>query len=160
MNQPPSVSDLSLQDLIRTLKGDRTYAGLEEASGGVVKAQRWNQIVNGIRISEFPEPRTINAMARALNVNVEVIVLAFARAVGLDVQRHRSVFADLLPPMVNNLTDKQRDALLGIVRSMNDTTAAEGGDQDAPPAPAVTKPRSAKSPRNSAKRLRPGVPPI
>jgi hypothetical protein len=141
MNQP--IAELSLQDLIRTLKGDRTYLGLEEASGGVVKAQRWNQIVNGIRISEFPEPRTIEAMSKALNVNVEVLVLAFARAVGLDVQRHRSMFADLLPPMVDKLTDADRDYILNTVRFLADKVP--GGD-DADPPVRTTK-RKGKPPR-------------
>jgi len=51
------VRDLTLRDLILTLKGSRTYAGLEAASNGIVKAQRWNQVANGLKLNEFPEPR-------------------------------------------------------------------------------------------------------
>jgi hypothetical protein len=121
-----TLEGLSLQDLILTLKGDRTYAGLEEASNGVVKAQRWNQITNGIRISEFPEPRTIAAMAEALNVSVDVVLLAFARALGLKVNQTRSLFEELLPPDVAQLSDKQRDAVLAVIRAMIAESAATG----------------------------------
>lgn len=117
IGSPPD--EVSLRDLILTLKGDRTYQKLEEDSGGVVKAQRWNQITNGIRLSEFPEPRTLEAMARALNVNVEVVLLAFARALGLQVSRSRSLFAELLPPIADELTEQQQGAILALIRSMN-----------------------------------------
>lgn len=144
-----SMTDLSLQDLILTLKGDRTYAGLEEASGGVVKAQRWNQITNGIRVSEFPEPRTIEAMAVALNVGVDVLVFAFARAVGLDVQRNQSGFADLLPPMVNELTDRDQHAVLSVIRALgeahrnaNDNDGGDGGNTPPVQSPSRKKIRS------------------
>lgn len=109
---------LSLQDLILTMRGDRTYRTLEADSDGVVKSQRWNQLANRQRVSEFPEPRTIEAMAYALNVSVEVVLLAFARSLGLEVGRQRSRFADLLPPMADKLTEKQKDAVLAVIRAM------------------------------------------
>jgi hypothetical protein len=117
----PSGGDLSLRDLILTLKGDRTYLQLEEASGGVVRAQRWNQIVNGIKLNEFPEPRTLDAMAGALNIKVDVMLFAFARALGLNVGKGQSIFAALLPPDIDDhLTVRQRSAVLGVIRAMND----------------------------------------
>lgn len=115
-----TARDLNLRDLILTMKGDRTYAGLEAASNGVVKAQRWNQIANGLKLNEFPEPRTLIAIADALQVDEEVVLIAFARALGMHVGRNRSVFADLLPPTVDKLTDKQQSAVLAVIRAMND----------------------------------------
>lgn len=120
----PDIHSMSLRDLILTMKGSRTYLGLEQDSGGVIKAQRWNQVANGIRISEFPEPRTITAMADALNVEVDVVLMAFARTLGLSVKRSRSIFADLLPPAVDGLSDKQKSAVLSVIRAMNE----ESGD--------------------------------
>ena len=95
-----------------------------------MEAQRWNQITNRIRVSEFPQARTIKAMAQALNVSVDVLVTAFARAVGLDMQRNRSAFADLLPPRVDKLTDKQPSALPSIVRSINAAVPWEDGEEE------------------------------
>lgn len=160
-----TTNELTLQDLILTLKGDRTYLGLEEASGGVVKAQRWNQIANNLRVNEFPEPRTIEAMARALNVEVEVLVLAFARAVGLHVPHRRSLFAELLPPMVDSLTTRQRDAVLGVIRAMNDREEEERDDnpEAAPPQPPKSEPppkRRRKAPRFRDMAPRDDMPPL
>lgn len=136
------IRDLTLRDLILTLKGERTYADLEQASGGVVKAQRWNQITNGFRVNEFPTPRTIEAIALTLNVNVEVVLMAFAREVGLDVQNSRSLFADLLPPMVTDLTDEQRSALLAVIRSMASANEASSSDEgEKPVKPPKTQPQ-------------------
>ena len=113
-----TVEGLTLQDLILMLKGNRTYPQLEAASGGVVKAQRWNQITNGIRVREFPEPRTIEAMAEALDVSVEVIILATARSLGLVTSTKASTLVALMPPGVDELDDDQVSAALGVIRSM------------------------------------------
>jgi hypothetical protein len=72
-----------IRKLIARQKGDRTYEELQAASDDVVKAQRWNQIANGIRITNFPKPETIAAMAKALDVDVDVLLLTFARQFGL-----------------------------------------------------------------------------
>jgi AraC-like DNA-binding protein len=116
---------LSLSDLILTLKGDRTYEQLEAASGGVVRAQRFAQVAAGIRVNEFPKPATIEAMADALGCDVTVLLMAFARAVGLDVHARDSGFVDLLPPSVDDLSEQQQAFLLSTIRAMQ-------GDQ-APP---------------------------
>lgn len=126
MNDVVDRRDLSLRDLILTMKGDRTYAGLEAASDGVVKAQRWNQIANGLKVNEFPEPRTMMAIAHALNVEDEVVLHAFAKALGMDIRRRRSVFADLLPPMVDRLNEQQQSAVLAVIRAMGDCQCGEG----------------------------------
>lgn len=118
---------LALQDLILLMKGDRTYRALEADTGGIVKSQRWNQLANGQRINEFPEPRTIAAMADALGVDAEVVLVAFARNLGLDVGRRRSRFSDLLPPMVDKLSDRQQGAVLSVIRAMISPEENNGG---------------------------------
>lgn len=151
MNGPNEPLDL--QDLILLMKGDRTYRGLEDSTGGVVKSQRWNQLANRQRINEFPEPRTIQAMADALNVNAEVVLLSFARNLGLDVGRSRSRFADLLPPMVDKLTDKQRDAILAVIRAMIDPESKPVEAEDKP-AQVVVKDASGRKVAGSKKKPR------
>jgi hypothetical protein len=125
---PNDSREMALQDLVTTLKGDRTYEQLEDATGGVVKAQRWNQIANGIRVREFPKPVTIEAMAAVLGCDIEVLLLAFARAVGMDVHKRRSNFIDMLPPSVENLTDRQKSFIISAIRAMNDD-GDQKGDQ-------------------------------
>ncbi|OBJ14595.1 hypothetical protein A5622_02165 [Mycobacterium sp. 1245801.1] len=112
--------DLTLPELIRSLKGDRTYKDLEAASGGTIKAQRWNQFANGERLNEFPEPRTLEAMADTLPCDIEVVILACARSVGIDVHRRQSRFVDMLPPSVDELSERSKSALLNMARTLSD----------------------------------------
>lgn len=112
--------DLTLPDLILSLKGDRTYKELEAASGGVVKSQRWNQLANGERVNEFPTPPTLEAMAAALPCDIEVLILACARTVGIDVHHRQSRFVDMLPPSVDELSDRSKSALLNMARTLTD----------------------------------------
>lgn len=136
---PSDSREMTLQDLVTTLKGDRTYEQLEDATGGVVKAQRWNQIANGIRVREFPKPVTIEAMASVLGCDIEVLLLAFARAVGMDVRRRQSSFIDMLPPSIDDLTDRQKSFIISAIRAMND-----GGDDENPPARRKAKSNSVR----------------
>jgi hypothetical protein len=119
---PPNTEagDLTLPDLILSLKGDRTYKDLEAASHGVVKAQRWNQIANGERVNEFPTPPTLEAMAAALPCDIEVLILACARTVGIDVRPRRSRFVDMLPPDVDELSERSKTLLLNTARALRE----------------------------------------
>lgn len=112
------LRELTLRELIALARGSRTYAQLQRDSGDVVKAQRWNQIYNGIRTSEFPNVKTIAAMAEALHVDAEVVLLAWARSVGLTIRSRRSAFADLLPEGIEHLSATERQAILDLIRSM------------------------------------------
>ncbi|AER47612.1 transcriptional repressor [Mycobacterium phage DS6A] len=122
--RPPRGGELALPDLILSLKGDRTYKQLEADSGGVVKSQRWNQLANGERITEFPEPGTLKAMADALPCAIEVLLLAVARQVGLEAHGTRTGFVDLLPPSVDQLSAGSQSALLTMARSLTEAEAA------------------------------------
>ncbi|AOZ64374.1 LamD-like protein [Mycobacterium phage Marcoliusprime] len=107
---------MHITDLILARKNDRSYRQLEAASGGIVKAQRWNQIANGLRVVEFPEPRTIEAIAQALDVPVSTVLLSFGEALGLAVDSPSS-FAALIPPSADKLTPDQQHAVLAVIRS-------------------------------------------
>ncbi|WP_301119907.1 hypothetical protein [Mycolicibacterium fortuitum] len=117
-----TTAGLTLRDLILTLKGDRTYKQLEEASGGVVKAQRWNQITNGIRVREFPEPNTLVAMAATLGVSTETVILATARSIGILTTTNSAPLIGLLPPDVDRLNDQQLTAVLATIRALLNAT--------------------------------------
>ncbi|DAZ90090.1 Uncharacterised protein [Mycobacteroides abscessus subsp. bolletii] len=132
-NASSDEDGLTLQDLILTLKGDRTYKDLEDASGGVVKAQRWNQITNGIKVKEFPEPASIEGMARALNVKLDVILLSIARSVGLSVGEDDSRLAAMLPPGADKLGDTQLGLMLSLLREMIKASGNDDGNDESLP---------------------------
>jgi hypothetical protein len=117
---------LTLQDLIRTLKGDRTYEQLEDESGGRVKAQRWHQFAVGDRVTTFPKPATIAAVAETLPCDIEVVVHAFARAVGIDIHQRRSSFIDMLPPSVDNMSERNKALALAFLRALAEEDGGDG----------------------------------
>lgn len=127
--------DLTLPDLIRSLKGDRTYKELEAESGGVIKAQRWNQFANGERLNEFPEPRTLEAIADTLPCQLDVVLFACSRSVGLDVHNRQSRFVDMLPPSVDALSERSKSALLNMARTLSEA------EQTSPDTKKKAKPR-------------------
>lgn len=125
----------TLDQLISEQKSLRgySYADLETRAKGVIRRQRWQQLGTGVRIKEFPEPATIEAMATALDVDVAVVVLAAARSIGLDVKRGaQSDLAARLPYSANRLSDVQRDAIVTLVRSITEVTDVLPTDSSTP----------------------------
>lgn len=121
-------------------------------------AQRWQQLGTGVRIKEFPEPATIQAMADALEVDVASVVLAAAASIGLPVERRQSELAAMLPSNADDLTEEQRDAVLAVIRAMTPKETHHGAGTEE-----VQEPRTqAGGPEHSGKaggdRRRPGAP--
>lgn len=110
----------TLADLITRRKRERgwSYRQLQERSHDVITYGRWQQLGSGVRLTEFPEPTTLQAIADALEVDVTAVVLSTALSIGLGVRHRRSEFAAMLPAYTELLDDDQRDALLGVVRTM------------------------------------------
>lgn len=135
----------TLADLISARKADRgwSYQQLADRAHGTVSRQRWQQLGTGVRIKEFPEPATIQAIADALEVDVTLVVLGVARSIGFAVRTQDSSLAAMLPPGADQLNDEQRDAVLAVVRAMaprqltgaeNEDTSTQGETSDkAPP---------------------------
>lgn len=115
----------TLTELISERKRLRgfSYADLENRADSVISRQRWQQLGTGVRIKEFPEPATIEAMSKALDVDVSEVVLAAARSIGLNVKRGaRSDLAARLPSTADRLSEMQRDAIVTLVRSITEVT--------------------------------------
>jgi hypothetical protein len=110
----------TLADLISARKSDRgwSYQQLAGRANDVVSRQRWQQLGTGVRIKEFPEPTTIQAIADALEVDVTLVVLSVARSIGFEVRTQDSSLAAMLPPGADELNEEQRDAVLAVVRAM------------------------------------------
>ncbi|GGF38776.1 hypothetical protein GCM10007298_38100 [Williamsia phyllosphaerae] len=102
-----------------------SYADLETRAGAVITRQRWQQLGTGVRIKEFPEPATLEAMSKALDADVAEVVLAAARSLGLNVQRGaQSDLAARLPSTSDRLNEVQRDAIVTLVRSITEQSNA------------------------------------
>lgn len=126
----------TLAELITEQKAFRgySYRTLEARADSVITAQRWQQLGTGVRIKEFPEPATLQAMANALGVDVTAVVMAAARSIGLPVRRvAESDLAAMLPQSASLLTTDQRDAILAVVRSI--TRGATHAERTADPDP-------------------------
>lgn len=100
---------------------DRTGASYEEMArkvGDEINRSTMHKLATEPP-KQFPKlPRTVERLADLLEVPVTTIVLAFAAGLGLDVKTSQSRLALLLPPSTDLLTEKERDAILGMVRSM------------------------------------------
>lgn len=126
----------SLEALIGGRRDERgwTFQDLADRSGGKPTRQRWQQLASGVRVSEFPEPGTLQAIADALEVDVTSVVLGVAVTIGLPVRRRGSELAAMLPASASNLTVEQRDAVLAVVRAMtpkeSNATQEQESEQD------------------------------
>lgn len=113
---PQSTPDLAQLISERKHAHGWKYRELEARSGGIIKYQRWQQLATGKRITEFPEPATLQAIAEAIEVDVTAVVIAAARSIGLPVHDTGSDFASMLPAGVDGMDPDMRDALLRIIR--------------------------------------------
>ncbi|UUG69897.1 immunity repressor [Gordonia phage Morkie] len=145
----PTLSELITER--KTLRGF-SYADLENRADAVITRQRWQQLGTGVRIKEFPEPATIEAMAAALDVDVAEVVLAAARSIGLNVQRGaQSDLAARLPYSADKLTPVQQDAIVTLVRSITEVPDVVPAD----PSSSSRAPRKGRSPeKNGAAKRR------
>lgn len=100
-------------------KGERSYARLAEDCGGVPAGRRLQQMATR-PLRNFPDPDTIRAIARGLQVSVTDVVLASARSLGLDVGAGT---AGLFVPDGEKLTAQGQDAVLRVAATL---LAAEG----------------------------------
>lgn len=109
---------MNLAELIRIAKGDRSYDQLARDSGGRPTSARLQQIATTNPLKNFPDPPTIRGLAAGLRVTQASVVLAAAESLGLDARVSASRLAALLPAGVDDLTDSQIGAILGIIQAM------------------------------------------
>lgn len=73
-----------IRALIESKRAGRTIASLSDACGGDPTPRRLQQII-AAGIKAFPDPNTINGLARGLGVSVTEVTLACAASLGLGV---------------------------------------------------------------------------
>lgn len=100
---------------------DRTgasYKDMSRRSGDVLTVARLQQLATAPP-KEFPKhTRTMEALASLLEVPLATIVLAFAAGLGMPVRDSGPLLALSLPPGTDNLTDRDRDAILAVTRQL------------------------------------------
>ena len=70
-----------IERLILDRKGDRTYDRLSRDCGGVPSDKRLHQMATR-PIRNFPDPDTIQGLARGLNVSALSVLVAIANSLG------------------------------------------------------------------------------
>ncbi|MBC8090968.1 MAG: hypothetical protein H7Y15_03325 [Pseudonocardia sp.] len=144
----PEHLPVTLHDLVRSCMADHgwSYTDLENRSGHALSRGRWQQLGSGVPQKRFPDPASLTAIATVLDIDITTVVLAAARAVGLDVRVQGSALATLLPEGTERLPDVMRDAILTLVRAAVADAAQEGSATDTAeqqPRPTLEWPKSA-----------------
>lgn len=113
--EPPPT----LHHLVRSRIQERgwSYTDLERRSGHALSRGRWQQLGSGAPQRKFPDPASLMVIAQVLEVDITTVVLASARAVGLDARLPGSDLAHLLPPGTDQLSTRMRDAILALIRA-------------------------------------------
>lgn len=108
---------VNLSELIDTHRGGRSYAELARDCGGRPTDKRLQQLVRQ-DIKNFPDPPTVQALARGLRVSESAVVLAAAESLGLDVRMAAPRLFQLLPAGSDELTEEQAAAVAQLVRAI------------------------------------------
>lgn len=117
----------TISDLINQHRGDRSYRDLAlraERAGFHIKFQTINDLAIAPPRQWPKNPETIAALAAAIDVNVQTVVLAFARSFGLDVGRHVGARGltnrELLTELGSRLDDNHVEAYGTAVTHLDD----------------------------------------
>lgn len=123
---------LTLAELIAARTDERRWSRRTLAARGddATTFQNWSKLARGDRLKRFPEPATLEALAKGLGVSITTVVLGAARQVGHDVQQRGSDFAALLPAGIDEIPREMRDALLGLMHAAVTTYRAHRQDDE------------------------------
>jgi hypothetical protein len=107
----------TLQDLINTRRGQRTYEQLSQDCGGHPSAGRLQQMATKPQQS-FPNPETLRGLAAGLRVNPIIVLSAFAASFGIEGEDGQPSLVSMLPPGVRELTEGQVNTVLTVIQQM------------------------------------------
>lgn len=125
----PTISGLLLQYRDRT---GASYDDMSRAIGEAISGGRLHQLATEPP-SSFPRnPATVQHLADLLQVSVTTVLEAFAVSLGLRID-DRSLLSITLPPGTDNLTDRDRAAVLAVIRQLVEARRAE------PPRPDLSR---------------------
>lgn len=123
----------TIGDLIRIeLDAGKTFRELAAASGFRVKHQTFQELSKQPP-KQFPKAsKTIIGMSVALSCTETVVVLAYARGLGINVVRQGAEFALRLPSRVDDLAPDMKNALLSVMRAAVNQNEMRRGSSDKP----------------------------
>lgn len=107
----PSIAELLAQYKDRT---GASYEDMARSIGEAVSGGRLHQLATKPQ-RNFPDPETIRHLSDLLHVSVTTVLEAFAVSFGLRVE-DRPLLALTLPPGTDVLTDRDRAAILAVIR--------------------------------------------
>lgn len=137
----------TIRDLLLAYK-DRTGDSFEDMARKVNHGIHTSRF--GILATEPPKSfpkhaRTIELLAKLLDVPVTTIVLSFAASLGIPVTQSGTVLERTLPPGTDNLTAEDREAIRAVTRALVDARQHGGSAQPAdvselhPPRPDLSR---------------------
>lgn len=133
---PDGTDVLTLQELIRARMDERgwSYGYLERqanrTTGVGLSRSRWQQLGTARRMTEFPEPATLQHIADVLELDITTVLLATGASLEMQVRPRGSMFGQLLPAGVDELSQRMRDGLLTITRAAVAEHLASSGDEN------------------------------
>lgn len=139
---------MNLNELFLTHKGTRSYDDLARQCGGALTSQRLQQIATTTP-AEFPKPKNIQAISRALGVTEVVVVLAAAESLGLDVARQLPKLVQVLPAAASDLSDEEAAAIAHVIRAFKREDVMGNAEH-----PAATKAAEPELPEQAGPQLR------
>lgn len=123
----------TLQQLVLNNKGDLSYAGIADRSGGDLNAKGLQKLITS-QFTAFPSPATLNGISRALGLPLQDVVLAAGRSLGL--RLHDSNPDDLVLIGAKRLPSASQETLRSMAREMlNWMDGKYDRPSDATPAP-------------------------
>lgn len=123
---------MNLQDLVATHRAGRTNPELARDCGSVFSDKRMQQLATGA-FKEFPEPKTIRALATGLRVSETAVIMSIAESLELDVRRPNGGLLDLLPASASDLPENQARAIATLVYEFTVGAQKEGGSDGGTP---------------------------
>lgn len=115
---------MNLSELILAAKGDEARAGmtwneLSRRCGGKPAPKAIQKLALEPR-KNFPDPDTIEGLARGLGVTQMTVIMAAAESLGLQAKKEESSLLALMPTGTDKLTPEKTTLLLSIVRDAVD----------------------------------------
>lgn len=108
---------MNLAELIFERKGADSYNQLAARTGNAISSPRLQQLATQ-PIKNFPDPPSIEAIAKALGVDIAAVVLACAESLGLRISRYGTRLGQMLPARVDDLPHNHQEVILNVARAL------------------------------------------
>ena len=105
---------MNFQELVAAHRDGRTNPQLAQDCGDVFSDKRMQQLATGA-FKEFPEPKTIIALAKGLRVSQRAVLMSLAESLKLSVASSLPPVLEMLPASVSDLSDDQIRAIARLI---------------------------------------------